>query len=209
MNVNDLDEDALQLLYGAWDPLLPEQVRDLLAGVRVRWYVAGGRAARVGAPARLHSDTDVVVRATDVDALRAALAAWHLWEANSGALRPLLPGAALSQGCEQLWLRRDATQPWRLDLPLDQCSTDDEWVFKRDARVRLPWSRAVHTTAGITYLRPEVALLYKARAARPKDQADLAAARLDNVGRAWLAETLELLGHHAWALEASADQELS
>ena len=203
MNINDLDEAALRLLYGAWDPLLPEQVRELFAGVPVRWYIAGGRAARMGAPAREHSDTDAVVRAADVDAVRTALAGWHLWEANSGALRPLLPGAALTVGCEQLWLRRDATQPWRLDLPFDLHSTDDEWVFKRDPRVRLPWSKAVHTVAGITYLRPEVALLHKAHHRRPKDQADLAAARLDEPGRAWLVRTLEQLAHHDWARQAA------
>jgi len=34
---------------------------------------------------------------------------------------------------------------------------------------------------------------------RPKDRADLAAVRLDPAGRAWLADTLELLGYHEWA----------
>ena len=67
------------------------------------------------------------------------------------------------------------------------------------AWVRLPWARAVHTVDGISYFRPEVALLFKARPDRPKDRADLAAARLDPAGRAWLADTLELLGHHEWA----------
>jgi hypothetical protein len=140
-----------------------------------------------------------VVRAADVDALREALAGWHLWEANSGALRPLLADDRLTEGCEQFWLRRDATQPWRLDLPLDLASDDDNWVYKRDARIRLPWSRATHVVDGIRYLRPEVALLHKAKADRPKDLADLAAACLDPAGRDWLAGTLELLGHQTWA----------
>jgi hypothetical protein len=55
------------------------------------------------------------------------------------------------------------------------------------------------TVDGIGYLRPEVALLYKARLDRKKDRADLAAARLDPPGRAWLAETLKGLGQHEWA----------
>jgi hypothetical protein len=204
VKVNDLDEDALQLLYGTPQPLLPEQVRDLFAGAPVRWYIAGGRAARVGAPVREHVDTDVVVRVADVDALREAVVGWHLWEANSGALRPLLPGDDVTEGCEQFWLRRDATQPWRLDLPLDLASDDDHWVFKRDARVRLPWSRAIQLVDGIAYLRPEVALLHKAKADRPKDRADLAAACLDGEGRDWLVSTLELLGYAEWARLAKA-----
>jgi hypothetical protein len=195
--VNALDEDRFQLLYGRWDPLEPAQVADLLSGVPVRWWVAGGRAARVGAPARHHEDTDVAVRAGDLDELREALPDWHLWEANSGSLRPLLPGVAMTVRCEQLWLRRDARQPWRLDLQVDR--SGDEWVFKRDARVRVPWPRAVHTVDGVAYLRPELALLHKAHLDRPKDRADLAAARLDPDGRAWLVGTLEMLGHHSWA----------
>ena len=97
------------------------------------------------------------------------------------------------------FVRRDARRPWRLEFLLDYHSTDDEWVFKRDTSIRLPWRRALHTAGGIGYLRPEVALLYKARLDRPKDRADLLAARLDPAGRAWLAGTLERLGYDAWA----------
>ena len=129
--INDLDEEAFQLLYGRWDPLEPEQVADLLSALTGRWCIAGGRAARVGATARQHDDTDVVVRADDLDELRKALQDWHLWEANSGTLRPLLPGAALTEGCDQLWARRNAQEPWQLDLLLDR--SGDEWVFKRGA----------------------------------------------------------------------------
>jgi hypothetical protein len=195
--IRSLDEEALQLLYGRWDPLEPVQVASLLSGSAVRWCVAGGRAARAGAPARHHDDTDVLVRADDLGELRTVLADWHLWEANSGTLRPLLPGIALTEGCEQLWARHDARRPWQLDLLLDR--SGDEWVFKRDARVRLPWPRAVHLVDGIPYLRPEIALLHKAHLDRPKDRADLAAARLESESRAWLVQTLDLLGHHSWA----------
>jgi hypothetical protein len=195
--INDLDEESFQLLYGRWDPLEPAQVADLLTPSSIRWWIAGGRAARAGAPPRHHEDTDVAVRADDLGELRNTLAAWHLWEANSGTLRPLLPGTALTEGCEQLWARRNAQEPWRLDLQLDH--SRDEWTFKRDARVRVPWERAVHTVDGVPYLRPEIALLHKAHLDRPKDRADLAAARLDPDARAWLAGTLDMLGHHSWA----------
>ena len=195
--INNLDEDAFQLLYGSWDPLEPRQIAALLSPSSVRWWIGGGRAARVGAPARHHEDTDVVVRAGDLDELQKALGGWHLWEANSGALRPLLAGTALTEGCEQLWARRNARQPWQLDLLLDR--SGDTWEFKRDARVRVPWQRAVHTVDGIPYLRPEIALLHKAHLDRPKDRADLTAAQLDPEARAWLGQTLEMLGHHSWA----------
>jgi hypothetical protein len=195
--LNQLDEEAFQLLYGRWDPLEPAQVADLFSEASLRWYVAGGRAARMGAPARHHEDTDIVVRAEDLDRLRQALADWHLWEANSGSLRPLLSGLAITEGCQQMWARRNAREPWQIDLLLDR--SRDEWVFKRDARVRVPWERALHTVDGISYLRPEIALLHKAHLDRQKDREDLAVAQLDDDARAWLAQTLEQLGHHSWA----------
>jgi hypothetical protein len=197
--VNGLDEASFQALYGRWDPLNPEQIADLLAGCGARWIVAGGRAARVGAPARHHSDTDISIAAADVGLIRAAMRDWHLWEVDDGALKPLLPGVALTPECEELWVRRDAGQPWRFEFLLDRYSTDDEWVYKRDPRVRLPWQRAVHSAGGVEYLRPELALLFKAKNDRPKDRADLLAARLDQSGRAWLADTLDQQGHDEWA----------
>jgi hypothetical protein len=191
--------DSFQALYGPVDPLTPEQVARELAGSGLRWWIAGGRAARVGAAPRRHEDTDISVLAGDLDTVRRVLRDWHLCEADDGWLRPLLPGVPPTDRCGQLWVRRDSGQPWRFEVLLDQGSTDDEWVFKRDTRVRLPWTRAVHAVDGITYFRPEVALLFKARPNRPKDRADLAAARLDPAGREWLVSTLELLGHHEWA----------
>lgn len=198
--INDLDEAAFQALYGRWDPPPPAQVAGLLAGSGVRWWIAGGWAARAGAPPRPHDDTDIAVRLSDLDGLRRHLSGWHLWEASSGTLRPLLPGDTLTPGCEQLWGRRDTQHPWQLDLLLDR--SDAEWVFKRDSRVRLPWPRALHDVDGVPHLRPEVALLHKAHLDRPKDRADLAAARLTPDARAWLAGTLGLLGQHDWAAAA-------
>jgi hypothetical protein len=197
--VNGLDEASFQALYGRWDPLIPEQIADLLTGCGVRWIVAGGRAARVGAPPRDHADTDITIRAADVGLIREVMRDWHLWEANDGALKPLLPGVPLTPDCEELWVRRAADQPWRFEFLFDLYSTDDEWVYKRDPRVRLPWQRAVHTVGGVEHLRPELALLFKAKHDRPKDRADLLAARLDPSGRDWLADTLDQLGHYEWA----------
>ena len=198
--INDLDEEAFQSLYGRWDPLQPAQVAELFSAVQVRWWIAGGRAARAGAPARHHEDTDIAVRIGDLDVLRRHLSDWDLWETHGGTLRPLLPGGKLTGGRDQLWARRDAQHPWQLDLLLDR--SEDEWVFKRDPRIRVPWQRALHTVNGIPYLRPELALLHKAHLDRPKDRADLAAARLDPNARAWLAHTLAQLDHHTWAKAA-------
>jgi hypothetical protein len=77
----------------------------------------------------------------------------------------------------------------------------DTWVFRRDPRIRLPRDRVIaHTRDGIPYARPEIALLYKAKSQRPKDNADFVAALplLDDEARAWLDESIALVhpGHH-------------
>jgi hypothetical protein len=127
------------------------------------------------------------------------MAGWHLWENIDGALRPLLPGVPVRADCGQLWVRRNASSPWRMEFLIDRASSRAEWVFKRDDSVRLPWDQAAHFVAGASYVRPEVALLFKARQGRDKDRADLAAARLSDEGRAWLAATSDRLGYAEWA----------
>jgi hypothetical protein len=57
------------------------------------------------------------------------------------------------------------------------------------------------TADGIPYLRPEIALFYKARHRRPKDEGDFdrALPRLDPAGRRWLADALDLIHPgHGW-----------
>jgi hypothetical protein len=77
----------------------------------------------------------------------------------------------------------------------------DTWVFRRDPRIRLPRDRVIACTSdGIPYARPEIALLYKAKSARPKDDADFASALplLDDERRQWLAASIALVhpDHH-------------
>jgi hypothetical protein len=194
------DEAAFRLWYGQWVPLAPPEVASLLNGCGVRWWIVGGRAARVGAEPRPHEDTDIAFGLADLPVLRAHLYDWHLWQNNSGWLHPLLPGDECDPQCEQIWLRRDAYHPWVVDFQVDRST--EEWIFKRDASIRLPWDRALHQVDGLWYLRPEIALLHKAHLDRPQDRADLIAAILTDDARNWLASTLEQLGHHDWAAVA-------
>ena len=199
--LDELDEAANQALYGHWDPLGRGLVAVLLAFWGVWCCIAGGGADRGFPPPGPHDDTDVAVDARGLGVLRAHLSGWHLWEAHEGTLRPLLPSDTMLKGREQLWMRRDSTQRWRLDILLDRSADfcPDQWVFHKDQRVRVPWDRALQVIDGISYLRPELALLHKAHLDRPKDRADLAAARLAPDVRAWLADTLDQTGRPGWA----------
>jgi len=206
--VAELGEWELDRVYGPWSASTPSRVARLLGTAAVTWWIAGGWSLEPEPtrPARPHDDVDVAVLRRDVDALREHLAGWHLWEAENGSLRPLLPGDEPSPSSEQLWVRRDAYSPWVMDLLLTPADGAD-WVFKRDPRIRRPLATvACRRADGVAYQAPEVTLLLKARAAaegrsRPKDDADLARAlpglALD--ARRWLRQALEVAEPgHPW-----------
>ena len=78
----------------------------------------------------------------------------------------------------------------------------DEWVFRRDARVRRSMAAAFPGGPNIPYLAPEIVLLYKAKAASEKNEADfgVAVAHLTDEQRFWLAQALNLtMPGHPWA----------
>ena len=61
---------------------------------------------------------------------------------------------------------------------------DDQWLFRRDARLCRPLSTIGRQTEdGLPYLAPEIQLLYKAKAPRPKDEADFARVLHSFMGR--------------------------
>ena len=98
--VNDLDEEGFQALYGRWDPLDPAEVAELFSASTsaVWWWIAGGRPARLGAPARHHDDTDVAVRIDDLARLRTGLSDWQLWEATAGRCAHCCPATPSPRG---------------------------------------------------------------------------------------------------------------
>jgi hypothetical protein len=70
----------------------------------------------------------------------------------------------------------------------------DDWIYRRDPRVRRSLEQITWRSAGIRYLAAEVQLLFKSKAARPKDDRDLADSlpHLGDPQRTWLRRSLEL-----------------
>jgi hypothetical protein len=198
------EEDTFQRLYGAWAPLTPSGVADLMDGYERPWWIVGGWAidAATGLP-REHEDVDVSVLACDVPELYGHLKGqWHLWNNVAGSLTPLSDAHPDARDPEsQIWVRAEAAAPWVMDVVL----TPDRgglWVNKRDpehvASVEdVTWRH----TDGIRYQLPEIVLLFKAALARPKDVRDLQMswARMSDTSRAWLREQVaRLYPEHPW-----------
>ena len=95
---------------------------------------------------------------------------WDIHAAHEGRLDPWTVWRG--EAPNNLWLRRDLTAPWVLDLTVGE-GTDTEWVYRRDAVVRRPWREAILTSrTGVPYLAPELQLLFKSKHLREKDTMD-------------------------------------
>jgi hypothetical protein len=184
-----------------WDPWTPAEVEARLEGVEATWYVLAGWALDLfhGRQTREHEDLEIGVPADEFGAIREALAGLELFVVGDGRAWPLSPAALAAH--RQTWAREPQSGLWRVDVIREQWD-GDVWVCRRDPRIRIPGSELVaRTSDGIPYVRPEVALLFKARQARPKDEKDFAAVLplLDGERRAWLADALALVDpEHRW-----------
>ncbi|SDF74094.1 hypothetical protein SAMN05216553_10350 [Lentzea fradiae] len=151
----------------------PEEVAARLKDVRTRWYVAGGWALDLfrGGQSRPHKDLEIAVPAGGFAEIRACFPGFVFDVASSGLVwfdaRPDVLATT-----HQTWLRDPATGHYLCDV-FREPHDGDTWICRRAETVRLPYDAVVERTAdGIPFLAPELALLFKAKAVRPKDQAD-------------------------------------
>jgi hypothetical protein len=104
-------------------------------------------------------------------------------------------------------LRRHALAPWEFDVVVNP-DRDGRWVFRRDPTLDYALDDITWVASdGIRYLSPELALAYKAKQARSKDEQDLAAALplLTADRRTWLADMIDHLHpDHRWAARIRA-----
>ncbi|MFD5087186.1 nucleotidyltransferase domain-containing protein [Kitasatospora sp. NPDC058406] len=182
----------------AWTPT---EVAARLAGVSAPWCVAGGWAVDLfrGERTRRHDDLEIAVPAARFPEIRARFDAFAFDVVASGRLWELTPEVAgLSH---QTWLRDPATGDFLVDV-FREPHDGPTWICRRDPSIRLPYTAVVRRTVdGIPYLAPELALLFKAKAARPKDRHDFAGALplMDGAQRQTLAALLTRVHPgHGW-----------
>lgn len=159
---------------GLWTPFALDDVATLMAPLGIRWWFTGGVALELhlGRSWRDHHDIDVGVCRQDVPQLRPLLDSWRVVVAAKGRLARW-DGRDLSAADHENNLRVGrADGSWCLDIVVGDGDAD-EWVYRRDPRLRLPWERAVLRTAtGLAYLAPTLQLLFKSKSPRPQDHAD-------------------------------------
>ena len=196
MPTDDTDDRAWQRIYGRFEPLTPEQLKELMRGFEPPWWLVGGYAIEAFTGiAREHEDIDVSIFTDDVQALRAHLEPrYHLWSNDGGTFRffeekhpePLAP-------LSQIWVREDADAPWILDCPLNP-SVEGKWQNKRDRDHVAPLDEVTwFDSRGIRCLNPEIALFFKAGSERATQRWDweVAVPMLSDSRRAWLEDSVE------------------
>lgn len=172
----------------------------MLEGVSVPWCVAAGWAIELflGDRVREHEDLEIAVPGSRFDELAPSFAGYEWWVPKDGRLVPLADSDGTSH---QTWVRDAAADVWRLDV-FREPHEGETWICRRDPAIRMAYAQLIERTAdGIPYVRPEVALLFKAKNDRGKDAEDLAATlpRLDGARRDWLRESIARVHPgHAW-----------
>ena len=198
--------------FGLWQAWQPAEVTKFFSALTVPWWIAGGWAIDLflGEQTREHEDIDVQILRRDQREVRAIFRGWDMQGADPEKLPAEWPfrewklDQMLSPNVHDVWCRPNKDAPWAIQLMVVD-TINDEWLFRRDARIRRPLSSIGHrTNDGIPYLRPELQLFFKAKGLRPKDEADFARTLpfLDEESRGWLAQSLTLVHpRHPWLAE--------
>jgi hypothetical protein len=192
---------------GGWEPLTVDDVRSTFKQATFPWWIVGGHAIDlcIGRETRTHGDIEVAVLRRDQVALQDLLRTFELWyvpEPGKGLVR-WDRGTALPPEAHEIWSRETGHELWTLEILVEE-AIDDRWIYRRDDRVSAPLSEIGRDIDGVPVIRPEIALLYKSKGSRERDQADFAAVlpHLDRSARTWLADALELTGTGGGWVEA-------
>lgn len=161
-------------LTARWvDAWHPEHVAERLDGVGTPWCIAAGWALDLfrGEESRPHGDLEIAVPAAEFPEIRDRFPEYVFDAVGSGRVWPGA-GAEVLAATHQTWLRDPASGQFLFDV-FREPHEGGTWICRRDEKLRLPYDAIIERTpAGVPYLVPELVLLFKAKALRPKDQAD-------------------------------------
>ena len=173
----ELSPAEIEALDARWSSSWsPSEVARHLAGITTPWCVAAGWALDLfhGRQTRVHGDIEIAIPAAGFPEVRSRFRGYVFDAAGSGRIWEDASPEVLA-AVHQTWLRDPASGNYLLDV-FREPHDGDTWICRHDKRIRFPYSEIIHHSEdGIPYLAPELVLLFKAKHARQKDQADFAA----------------------------------
>jgi len=190
----ELSPAEIDALPARWSSCwTPGEVAQRLAGVATPWCVAAGWALDLfrGGQTREHGDIEIAIPAADFPEVRDRFPGYTFDAVGTGRIWENATPEVLA-ATHQTWLRDPATGNYLLDV-FREPHDGETWICRHDGTIRLPYRDIIrHTPDGIPHLAPELVLLFKAKHARPKDQADFdeTVPHLSPAERSTLAELL-------------------
>jgi hypothetical protein len=179
------------------------EVAEALGNLRAPFYFAGGWAIdlHLGRVTREHHDIDALVMRRDHLLLHKALKGFSLKKIiphpdgmpNRGTIVEWRPGDKLELPVHQINAYRAGESEAAFQVMLAE-SSDGEWIFRRNANVRMPISKmGFHPLWGLPYLAPEIVLLFKAKHLERRDRVDFdhVIPELSVEARQWLRDAIE------------------
>lgn len=167
-----------------------------------QWWIVGGWAIDlfIGRQTRAHEDIEIAILRRDQAELRRWMRGWELWyvPAAGKGLARWSDGERLAPDQHEIWSRQEGHAEWQLEVLLEEAD-GDRWTYRRDSRVSAALRDLGHEVDGTPVIRPEIALLYKSKGARERDQADfeMILPVLSGPARRWLRDALEVTGTRA------------
>jgi aminoglycoside-2''-adenylyltransferase len=181
-------------------------VGEQMRGFPAIWGVAGGWAIDLflGRVSRKHADVEIALFRQDQGMLHRHFADWDFYKMVAGKKVKWEADEVLALPVHEIHgvSRKDSSV--KMEFLLNEWA-DDQWVFRREPKMRMPIGVAIRATGcGVPVLCPSIVLLFKAKELREKDQEDFRVALpgLEEKERRWLREALEACyPGHAWLSE--------
>lgn len=188
----------------SWDALTPQAIAQLLQDSPARWWISGGVALDLwlGEPVRERRNIDISVTRADLRQLLSALPGdYEIFAIRDEELVPFAD-VAPDDEVQPIYAWDTAKSAWVLRINVED-GTPKLWVYKRDPRLQLPWSKAVLDIDGLPVGAPQAQLVWKALRPRPGDDLDKDAVvgKLDDDALAWYERAiLSIHPHSSWAI---------
>src|SRR2546421_1062438 len=138
------------------------------------WCIAGGWAIDLflGQVTRPHEDLELAIYRQDQALLRRHLPDWTFHKVVDGRKMGWPADEELKHPIHEIHAHSAKHPLLSLEFLLNERIADD-WVFRRDRRIRMPLKDAIILAKeNLPILCPAIVLLFKAKNTKPKDEAD-------------------------------------
>lgn len=189
----------------AWNLITPSSIAALFAASGVRWWLSGGFALDhwLHKQVRQRTNADVSTLAIGLPPLLQSLpTGFSAWTHTPGESPQAVHLGTAPRDLSRV-LVRDPDGNWVVAIHVED-GDSSRWLYRRDARLQVPWERAVVDIEGVPTGAPEIQLLWKALRPRPEDDVDKDAAlpHLSAEATKWFERAiLSIHPHSSWSIQ--------